>query len=56
MEGAAIAQVCYVNKVPFVVIRAISDNADGSADVSYEEFSHTAAENSVKVTRMVVTK
>ncbi|MBE6597455.1 MAG: 5'-methylthioadenosine/adenosylhomocysteine nucleosidase [Ruminococcaceae bacterium] len=56
MEGAAIAQVCYVNNVPFAVIRAISDNADGSADISYEEFSAKAAENSVKVTRMVVAK
>ena len=56
MEGAAIAQVCYVNNVPFAVIRAISDNADGSADMSYEEFSAKAAENSVKVTRMVVAK
>lgn len=46
MEGAAIAHVCYVNKVPFVVIRAMSDKADGSADVTYEEFVGQAAHNS----------
>ncbi len=49
MEGAAIAQVCYLNQIPFVVIRAISDKADGSADVSYESFSRQAAEHSSKI-------
>lgn len=46
MEGAAIAHVCYLNKTPFVVIRAMSDKADGSADVTYEEFVGQAAHNS----------
>ena len=46
MEGAAIAHVCYVNHTPFVVIRAMSDKADGSADVTYEEFVKQAAHNS----------
>lgn len=46
MEGAAIAHVCYVNHTPFVVIRAMSDKADGSADVTYEEFVGQAAHNS----------
>ena len=46
MEGAAIAHVCHVNKVPFVIIRAMSDKADGSADVTYEEFVQEAAHNS----------
>jgi adenosylhomocysteine nucleosidase len=46
MEGAAIAHVCHVNEVPFVVIRAMSDKADGSADVTYEEFVQEAAHNS----------
>lgn len=49
MEGAAIAHVCYVNEIPFVVIRNISDSADGSADVSFEEFCKTAADNSGKI-------
>ena len=46
MEGAAIAHVCYVNETPFVIIRAMSDKADGSADVTYEEFVGQAAHNS----------
>lgn len=46
MEGGAIAHVCSLNKVPFVIIRAMSDKADGSADVTYEEFVVEAAENS----------
>lgn len=46
MEGAAIAHVCHVNNTPFVIIRAMSDKADGSADVTYEEFVKQAAHNS----------
>lgn len=43
MEGAAVAQVCYLNAVPFVIIRAISDKADDSEEVSYEIFADRAA-------------
>lgn len=43
MEGASIAQVCHLNGVPFVVVRAISDKADGSATVAYPEFEAKAA-------------
>ena len=46
MEGGAIAHACTVNNIPFVIIRAMSDKADGSADVTYEEFVDKAAENS----------
>ncbi|MBQ2775489.1 MAG: 5'-methylthioadenosine/adenosylhomocysteine nucleosidase [Clostridia bacterium] len=49
MEGAAIGHVCYVNSVPFCVIRAISDNADGSSHMDYAEFTKLAAENSISV-------
>lgn len=45
MEGAAMAQVAYLNKIPFVILRSISDKADGSADLSYEEFLPIAAKN-----------
>ncbi len=48
MEGAAIGQVCYVNKVPFTVIRAISDDADSGACEDYPAFARAAAENSAK--------
>ena len=48
MEGAAIGQVCCVNKVPFAVIRAISDDADGGACEDYPTFAKMAAKNSAK--------
>ena len=51
MEGAAIGQVCYVNKVPFCVLRAISDSADGSSHMDYPVFVKMAAEQSVKLMR-----
>lgn len=47
MEGAAIGQVCYVNGVPFAVIRAISDDASGEAQMDYPQFVNLAAERSV---------
>lgn len=46
MEGASIAQVCYINKIPFVIIRSISDKADDSAEVNFSEFTQLAAANS----------
>lgn len=47
MEGAAIGQVCFVNKVPFGIIRAISDDASGEAQMDYPQFAALAAERSV---------
>ncbi len=49
MEGAAVGQVCYVNRVPFCVTRAISDSADGSSHMDYPTFTKLAAEHSVKL-------
>lgn len=49
MEGAAIGQVCFVNKVPFGVLRAISDGANDGANMDFAEFATAAAENSAKV-------
>ena len=43
MEGAAIAHACHVNSVPFAVVRAISDKADGSAEMAYPEFEASSA-------------
>ena len=49
MEGAAIAQAAYLNKVPFVIVRAISDKADDSASMDYSEFEKQAIEHSVRL-------
>ena len=49
MEGAAIAQTAYLNKIPYLVIRAISDKADDSASVDYPVFEAKAIEHSVNL-------
>ena len=54
MEGAAIAQAAYLNNVPFLVIRAISDKADGSAEMDYPTFEARAAEHSFKLTLRIL--
>ena len=50
MEGGAIAQVSYENQVPFVILRAISDKADHSAEMDYPTFERMAAEHCAAVT------
>ena len=54
MEGAAIAQVCYLNKIPFVILRAISDKADESSSMSFEEFANLAAKNSASLVQFML--
>lgn len=54
MEGAAVAHVCVLNKVPFVVIRAMSDNADENADMSFEEMSAVAARRASIVSEYII--
>jgi len=49
MEGAAIGQVCYVNKIPFCVVRAVSDKADGTSGVDYMTFVASAAEKNARL-------
>ena len=49
MEGAAIAQAAYVNKIPFLIMRAISDKADDSATVDYPTFEKQAIVHGVKL-------
>lgn len=51
MEGAAIAQASYLNQIPFVIIRAISDKADDSATMDYPTFEKQAVEHSVRLTK-----
>ena len=51
MEGAAIAQTAYRNGIPFVILRAISDKADDSAQMDYPTFERIAAHRCAEVTR-----
>ena len=54
MEGGAIAHVCYINKIPFALIRSISD-ADGSA-MDYNTFAGKAAEQYIAIVLDVIKK
>ena len=49
MEGASIAQTAYSNGIPFVILRAISDKADDSADMDYPTFERIAAHRCASV-------
>ena len=51
MEGAAIAQTAYRNSIPFVILRAISDKADDSAEMDYPSFERIAAHRCAAVTQ-----
>ena len=54
MEGAAIGQVAYLNKIPFLVIRAISDKADNSASMDYEEFVKQAIKHTINLIEAIL--
>lgn len=54
MEGAAIAQTAYLNEIPFVILRAISDKADDSATMDYPTFEKQAIANSVRIIKELV--
>ncbi len=54
MEGGAIAHTCYLNKVPFVIIRAISDNAEEGSDVNYERFFRECAVTAGRIIKNMV--
>ncbi len=54
MEGAAVAQVAYMNGIPFVVIRSMSDKADGSAHVNFREFVEVAAKKSYEIVEKMI--
>lgn len=54
MEGAAIAHACYLNRVPFVIIRAISDNAEEGCDVNYERFFRESAVTAGRIIKNMI--
>lgn len=49
MEGGAVGHVCYRNKVPFAVLRSISDDMNFNDFMDFEKFRYLASENSIKV-------
>jgi len=54
MEGAAVAQVCSINRIPFIIIRAMSNKADGTASGQYDVFEKKAIGNFVDMTLEMV--
>ena len=54
MEGAAVAQVCWQQGIPCLVIRSLSDLADGAAETDFEAFSRIAARNSAALVSALV--
>lgn len=54
MEGGSIAQVCYLNNIPFVIIRSISDNASNGAHIDYEKFIPIGVENSTNILKSMI--
>jgi len=54
MEGGAIAQVCYVNKVPFSILRVISDGGDDNSHIDYAEFKKLASDKSIKIIKSFI--
>lgn len=54
MEGAAIAHGAYLNGIPFVIIRAISDKADDSSEMDYPTFEAAAAKHSAALVKEMV--
>ena len=54
MEGAAIAHACFVNKIPFAILRCISDNADESYESTYSFNEEIAANESAELVKALL--
>ena len=54
MEGAAIAHVCYLARIPVLILRVISDKADGSSTMDYPTFKYIASERCAKITEHII--
>ena len=56
MEGAAIAHVAWLNQKPFLIVRAISDNADNDAEMDYTAFERQAIDNSIALSLSLLSR
>ena len=54
MEGASIAQVCYLDRIPFLVIRAITDKLDGSSKIDFETFLESSSKKSATILNDII--
>lgn len=53
MEGAAIAQVCFLNKIPFIIIRSISDIPNGNNQIDFNQFLEFASKNCAEFIKQI---
>ena len=56
MEGASIAQVCYLSHIPFIIIRSISDVPNNDNVITYEEFLKISSKNVAKFVNRILEK
>ena len=54
MEGAAIAQVCKLDNVPFIIIRSISDKPNGNNQITFDEFLEKASKMCAKIIKEIL--
>ena len=54
MESGAVAQVCYIMNVKFLIIRSISDSVTDESSMEYDKFAELAAENSKKILKKII--
>lgn len=54
MESASVAHTCYVNNIPFIIIRSMSDNADENSTETFENNIEMAAQNSIRLVEALI--
>lgn len=54
MEGAAIAQVCYLDNIPFIVVRSISDSPNGNNAIVFDEFIKLASKRCASILKKLL--
>ena len=56
MEGASIAQVCYLDNIPFLINRSITDKLDGSSKIDFEKFLESSSKKAVNILKEILKK
>ena len=54
MEGAAIAQVCFLNQIPFIIVRSISDKPNGKNELTFEQYLELASKRCSEILKRVI--
>ena len=54
MEGASIAQVCFLDKVPFLVIRSITDKPDESSKIDFDTFLESSSIKAANILKEIL--